>query len=233
MKCRRLLLVALLLAVFAGSSSAGIFGKKNKPTPADRVPELITIVKTDGDEHKRSSAVEELRQYDTKQFPNIVPALIDALTTDAKPSVRAEAAQSLSKLRPVTKEAGWALEQAVAKDSSMRVRLQARSALLHYHLAGYHGGKDAVGPTLTPQSSEPPLAAPTPSKPAAATAPPPRLQATPVSQPAKAAPGAPAVNTPSTPQPLPTGPPLVPSETPKLKPAPSSGDQGPELNSPE
>jgi hypothetical protein len=230
MNCCRLLLVALLLAVFASSASAGIFGKKNKPTPAERVPELITIIKTDGDEHKRSSAAEELRQYDPKQFPNIVPALIDALMTDAKPSVRAEAAQTLSKLRPVTKEAGWAIEQAVAKDSSMRVRLQARSALLHYHLAGYHGGKDA-GPALIPQSSEPPLAAP--AKPAVATAPPPRLQATPASQPAKSTPVVPAVDSPTTPQRLPSGPPLVPSETPKLKPTPSSGDQGPELNSPE
>jgi hypothetical protein len=204
MKCGRLLLIALLLAGSAGPASAGIFGKKTKPTPAERVPELLTIVKTDGDEHKRASAVEELRQYDPKQFPNLVPTLIDALMTDAKPGVRAEAAQTLSKLRPVTKEAGWALEQAVAKDASMRVRLQARSSLLHYHLAGYHGGKDA-GPVLVPQSGEP-------TKPTQAV---------------------PAVNTGNTPQPLPLGPPLVPSETPKLKPAPSSGDQGPDLNSPE
>jgi hypothetical protein len=230
MKCGRLLVVVLLLGVLAGPGSAGIFGKKNKPTPAERVPELITIVKTDGDEHKRSSAVEELRQYDPKQFPNIVPALIDALMTDAKPSVRSEAAQTLSKLRPVTKEAGWALEQAVAKDSSMRVRLQARSALLHYHLAGYHGGKD-TGPVLAPQSPEPPLAAP--ANAAKAPPPAPRIQATPVSQAVKSAPAVPDAKPDNTPKPLPQGPPLVPTEAPKLKPAPSSGDQGPELNSPE
>jgi hypothetical protein len=230
MKCGRLLLIALLLAASAGPASAGIFGKKNKPTPAERVPELLIIIKTDGDEHKRAAAVEELKQYDPKQFPNIVPTLIDALMTDAKPSVRSEAAQTLSKLRPVTKEAGWALEQAVAKDASMRVRLQARSSLLHYHLAGYHGGKDA-GPVLVPQSNEPPLAAP--AKAASAETPAPRLQAKPVSQPNKPTQAVPAVNTPNTPQPLPLGPPLVPSETPKLKPAPPSGDQGPDLNSPE
>ena len=230
MKCGRLLLVVLLLGVLVSPGSAGIFGKKNKPTPAERVPELITIVKTDGDEHKRSSAVEELRQYDPKQFPNIVPALIDALMTDAKPSVRSEAAQTLSKLRPVTKEAGWALEQAVAKDSSMRVRLQARSALLHYHLAGYHGGKDP-GPALSPQSPEPPLAAPANTATAPTTAP--RIQATPVSQAVKSTPPVPDAKTDNTPKPLPQGPPLVPTEAPKLKPAPSSGDQGPELNSPE
>jgi hypothetical protein len=229
MKCGRLITVVLLLAVLTGTASAGIFGKKNKPTPQERVPELITTIKTDGDEHKRTSAAEELRQYDPKQFPNIVPALIDALTTDAKPSVRAEAAQSLSKMRPVTKEAGWALEQAVSKDSSMRVRLQARSALLHYHLAGYHSGKDPAPMAVPPQSNEPPLAAP-PAKPAVTlTPPPPPVQAMPVSQSAKPKSAAPAAGSGNAPQPLPAGP-LVPTETPKLKPTPTSGDQGPELD---
>jgi len=230
MKCGRLLLVVLLLGVLVNQGSAGIFGKKNKPTPTERVPELITIIKTDGDEHKRSSAVEELRQYDPKQFPNIVPTLIDALMTDAKPSVRSEAAQTLSKLRPVTKETGWALEQAVAKDSSMRVRLQARSALLHYHLAGYHGGKD-TGPAPVPQTSEPPLAPPV--KAAVTPTPAPRIRATPVSQAVKSTPAAPDANAGNAPKPLPQGPPLVPTEAPKLKPAPPSGDQGPELNQPD
>lgn len=225
MRHGRLVLVALLLAVLADPAAAGIFGKKNKPTPAERVPELLSIVKVDGDEHKRSAAAEELRQYDPKQFPNIVPTLIDVLMADPKPSVRSEAAQSLSKLRPVSKEAGWALEQAVAKDASMRVRLQARSALLHYHLAGYHGGKEA-GPAPM-QSSEPPMAAP------ANPAPAPRLQAKPVSQSAKTAPAVPAVNSGNAPKPLPVGPALVPTEVPRLKPAPPAGDQGPDLNPPE
>ena len=233
MRCSRLLSVALLLAAALEPATAGIFGKKGKPSPAERVPELLSIVKTDGDEHKRSAAVEELRQYDAKQFPNIVPTLVDVLMTDPKPGVRAEAAQSLSKVRPVTKEAGWALEQAVAKDASMRVRLQARSALLHYHLAGYHGGKDAPPSSPAPvQSSEPPLAAP-PPKAAPADTPGPRLEPKPVSRSATAPPATPAVNRGNVPQPLPAGPPLVPTDMPKLKPAPSSGDQGPELNGPE
>jgi hypothetical protein len=230
-RCSHILAVALLLAAVE-PATAGIFGKKSKPTPAERVPELLSIVKTDGDEHKRTAAVEELRQYDAKQFPNIVPALVDVLMTDPKPGVRAEAAQSLSKLRPVSKEAGWALEQAVAKDASMRVRLQARSALLHYHLAGYRGGKEAAPAAAPVQSSEPPLAAP-PPKAAPADAPAPRLQPKPVSQPASGPPAAPAVNRGNAPQPLPVGPPLAPTEAPKLKPVPTSGDQGPDLNGPE
>ena len=226
---RRLPVVCLLLAVLVSQASAGIFNKKNKPSPNERVPELLTVVKSDGDEHKRTAAAEELRQYDPKKFPNIVPTLIDVLMTDPKPSVRSEAAQTLSKLRPVSKEVGMALEQAVAKDTSMRVRLQARSALLQYHWHGYHGGKDS-GPAPT-QSPEPPLAPPTVNPP---TAPhnPTRIEPKPVA-PAKTAPTAPPVGGSSVPQPLPAGPPLVPSEVPHLKPAPSTGDQGPELSGPE
>jgi hypothetical protein len=57
---------------------------------------------------------------------------------DPKPAVRVEAAESLGKIRPVTQEAGWALEQAQEKDSSWRVRTKARYALMGYHWAGYH-----------------------------------------------------------------------------------------------
>src|SRR5437764_1452691 len=58
MKCR-LLLVLLLLPTLAGPVRAGIiFGKKGKkPTPAERVPELLTTVKSDGDENTRARAV--------------------------------------------------------------------------------------------------------------------------------------------------------------------------------
>src|SRR5262245_46389748 len=109
MKCR-VLLVAVLLAALADSAPAGIFFKKTpKADPKVRVNELIVIVKTDKDESKRAAAAEELRDYDPKAFPDIVPILMDVLMSDQKASVRAEAAQSLGKLRPVTPEAGWAL----------------------------------------------------------------------------------------------------------------------------
>jgi hypothetical protein len=227
MRCCRLLLVTLLLAVLPAPTLAGIFGKKTKPNPSERVPELLSIVKTDGDEHKRANAAEELRQYDPKQFPEIVPALIDVLMNDSKPGVRAEAAQTLGKLRPVTREVGLALEQAVAKDGSMRVRLQARSALLQYHWSGYHGGKDAAPPAS--QSKEPPLA-PATNQVQPKEAPAARLQ--PVAQPKAGPPSAtPAVNSKNEPQPLPTGPSLVPTEAPRLEPTPARPpDQGPELN---
>lgn len=157
-RLRALWLVPLVLfPAVVGPSYAGIFfGKKNKkPTPAERVPELLAIVKTDGAESKRAAAAQELRQYDPGQFPMIVPVLVDVLLTDSKPAVRAEAAQSLGKIRPISQPAGMALEQALASDTSMRVRLQARSSLLQYHWSGYRSvRKDEV----VQQSKEPPLA---------------------------------------------------------------------------
>jgi len=44
--------------------------------------------------------VEELRQYDIKQFPQIVPTLIDILVTDKQAKVRTEAAQTLASCDP-------------------------------------------------------------------------------------------------------------------------------------
>ena len=139
MKLWRISLALVTVGMLALPAPAGIlFGKKTKPNPAERVPELIVIVKTDKDESKRTSAAEELRQYDPATHPDIVPVLIDVLLNDAKPAVRVEAAESLAKLRPVSQEAGWALEQARDKDSSMRVRAKARYELIGYYWAGYH-----------------------------------------------------------------------------------------------
>src|SRR5262249_51646967 len=103
------------------------------------------------------------RHYDPKAFPEIVPVLVDIGLNDAKTGVRLEAVQSLGKLRPVSQQAGWALEQAVEKDSSMRVRLQARSLLIQYHLSGYRRSKNPDMPAPNGnhvKTEEPPLAVP-------------------------------------------------------------------------
>ena len=154
------LIIVLLVADLASPAQAGIlFGrKKDKPDPKTRVPELIATLQADKDGDKRARAAEELRNYDPNAHPGIVPALIAALQSDSKPAVRSEAVQSLGKLRPVTQAAGDALEQALATDSSMRVRLQARSSLLGYHWAGYRSGKkNEVPPLSQPASKEPPV----------------------------------------------------------------------------
>jgi HEAT repeat protein len=157
MKSWRIPLALLTAAALALPAPAGIlFGKKTKTNPAERVPELIVIVKTDKDESKRAAAAEELRQYDPAANPDIVPVLIDVLMNDAKPAVRAEAAESLGKIRPVSQEAGWALEQAQEKDSSWRVRTKARYVLMTYHWAGYHSDPKLKDGPAVPNPKDPP-----------------------------------------------------------------------------
>jgi hypothetical protein len=218
MKCRFLLFLVLLATLPRPATAGIIFGKKKQPSPAERVPELIGLVKTSGDENKRASAVEELRQYDAAAFPQIVPTLIDVLLNDQKPAVRAEAAQSLGKLRPVSQPAGFALEQALAKDSSMRVRLQARSALLHYHWAGYRSGRKEE-PVQVPQTKEPPLL-PSPNR------------APPVIQPTPPAPPRPVPQPAPVPSLQPTPVPVSPSGARPLPAGPPSEEKGPALAPP-
>jgi hypothetical protein len=232
---RRLTLVLLLAPVLAAPASAGIFFNKkaDKPNPAVYVPELIRAVQSDGDEDKRMAAAAQLREFDPAQFPDVVPTLIEVLLNDKKPSVRAEAAQSLGKLRPVSDKAGMALEQALAKDSSMRVRLQARSVLLQYRWSGWKEPvvKKDETPIARPkeppppQSKEPPLAAPVSKAPPLA-----QTSARHAPQPAS------APRLPPTPTPVTVNPP--PATAPEAEPlpteptAPVGDEQGPVLNPP-
>lgn len=154
-----LVLPLTALVMMSRPASAGIFSKHAKANPADRVPALIATLRSDADEHKRSAAAEELRQYDPALFPEILPTLADVSQHDPKSGVRIDALQSLAKLRPISQRAGSAIEQAT-HDDTMRVRMQARTLLWQYHLAGYHGSKTpdlAVTPT-TVHTEEPPLA---------------------------------------------------------------------------
>jgi hypothetical protein len=156
------LLAGIVLVILASPSpaQAQLFGKKARINPSQRVPELILIVKTDGDERRRAMAAEELRDYDVTAFTEIVPVLADVLKNDKKVNVRLEALLSLTRIRPVSVLAGQAIEKAAADDESWRVRFQAKSALPKYHLAGYTPpkGQPAPGPKQTTQ--EPPVKAP-------------------------------------------------------------------------
>ena len=235
----RWLLALLLVPLIAPPGWAGVlFGrKKDRPDPKARVPELVAALKADKDADKRAAAAEELREYDPAVFPEIVPALIAALNGDASSSVRIESAHSLSKLRPVTATVGEALEQAVAKDSSMRVRLQARNALLQYHWAGYKGKKTDVPPLSA--TREPPLAdkdappaistTPPQSPPSPNNNTPPRI--VPVPQPPIGPPVKPKDKDKEPPLELPPVPPVKPVK-PEAKPTPPAkqpADGGPEL----
>ena len=237
---RRWLLIALLVipsaTMLVETTQAGIiFGrKKEKIEPKVRVPDLISTLKNDRDADRRMRAAEELRNFDSQTFPEIVPALVAALQNDAKSSVRIEAAQSLGKIRPVSQTAGEALERAVSGDPAMRVRLQARSTLMQYHWAGYRNGKTTDVPPLaapkdTPKVGDnlPPAIRTTPSgvptskePPLAPVAPIPTPELRPVPPPI-------ALPTEVKPRPLPTGP---DASRPAPMPSPSpSRDPGPEL----
>ncbi len=233
MRCRLFLVVIVLLA-HSGRAPAGIlFGRKSpKPTPAERVPELIGIVKNDGDENKRLDAINELRQYDATQFPTIVPVLIEVLQVDKKPAVRAEAALSLGRLRPISQEAGQALEQAHTNDPSMRVRLQARRALLEYHWSGYRSGQSP--PLPNPSGKDPPAVNTsvknlTPAPGASASSLPP-LRPQPVQPSRYPPPSRPTTAEPPLAPPAVTQDPLPMPAT--AEPAPSSDKGGPDLGSP-
>ncbi|MCC6418858.1 MAG: HEAT repeat domain-containing protein [Gemmataceae bacterium] len=217
--CRYFLVGAVVLAA-ATPARAGIFGKRQKHNPAQHVPELVQTLRQERDDRKRAAAAEDLRQYDPNQFPEIVPALIHALQTDPKPAVRIEAAQALGKLRPVSVPAGKALEKAASDDGSLRVRLQARTQLMFYHLAGYNGRKEGPHTAPGPKTEEPPLAGQppvvsrTPSSTTPSPIPPPgAITREPpfATIPPPTAPPPTAVGSPDLPRPLPLAPPLQPA----------------------
>jgi HEAT repeats len=137
---------------------------KNMLTP-ERVGQLLTILRSDLNEDNRTHAAEELGRVDGSRYPEIIPLLIETLRTDPKPSVRAEVVDSLAKIRPVTKEAGKALE-AAKEDGSFKVRWHARSAARVYHNAGFQEQDKKIAST-TPKSA--PSTMPASSQPAPPT----------------------------------------------------------------
>jgi hypothetical protein len=120
-------------------------------------------VKGDKDERQRVAAAAELRQFEGNSFPEIAFVLMDVLQSDSAASVRLEAAVSLARLRPSTQEAQQALQQAAAKDGSLRVRMQARTSLMFYHVSNTPKKSEPQGPILptTPAPAPAPTVTPT------------------------------------------------------------------------
>jgi hypothetical protein len=235
----RFLFTTVMVMLLARPAGAGIFFNKHpKQSPAERVPTLIMTLKTSAEERKRSQAAQELREFDPGAYPEIVPTLIDALEHDAKASVRIEALHSLAKLRPVSQDAGMAIEQAVDHDASLRVRLQARTYIMQYRMAGYRSQRredapPASKPAQMRTTDEPPLASPVDDAPIKAQVPPTGAgklagpRGTPIAVPIPATTQSPS--------------PLVPVKSPKLQtPPPSSppasspppAQDGPDLSPP-
>jgi HEAT repeats len=227
----RLLLASAMFALSTTPVSAGLFSRKAKPNPVERVPELLIQLRSHADESQRSNAAEELRQFDPKAYPEIIVGLIGAVTRDASPAVRAEAAASLGKIRPISQQAGYALEQAQNNDGSIRVRMAARQALFQYHLVGYRSGRPeqnaerdgaqtvsgpagSAGPVGIVKSPQTPTKViPTPLGPFRETAEPPLAEPVVVAKPAPTT----AVARPKGAAPTQ----LVPTQAPKLKPVPN------------
>lgn len=136
------LYLATMLTV--GVSGPALFGAgflppvfKSKTPDESKIHLLIETLKHDPDEAKRAGAAGELRSIDSSTHPEAMEALIEAAKNDKKPGVRAEAVSSLSRIRGGQDLVGPVLEEALANDGSMRVRLQARSALMGLYLSGY------------------------------------------------------------------------------------------------
>src|SRR5262249_8670520 len=148
-----------LTLVLANNTYAGIglFKRPPKPDPVEHVPALIKTLKTDPEDRKRASAAEDLRDYDAKAFPEIIPALIEALQNDSSISVRLEVVTTIGKTRPIPQTAGYALEQAAKDDTALRVRTVAKGILFEWRVFhGYRHGKPPAN--QAPQTEEPPLA---------------------------------------------------------------------------
>lgn len=229
MKWRRVSVLVVVLALSAQPLRAGIiFNRKPKAPANDRVPTLLYTLKSDPTERKRADAADELGNFDGGMNPEIIPALIEAVLKDPQPSVRIQAVQSLGKIRPVSQQAGRAIEQAASSDPTLRVQLQARNALIQYRMGGYQsqpGQPAPTVPTRTIRTDEPPLADP-PRPPA----PMPTVTPTAVPRPAAPAGSVPA----PPPRPLPEGPALTPTSAalPLPREAVRPPEDGPELNAP-
>ena len=130
-------ILAFVLALTCCSTSQAGERDKNKPVPppvdpVERMEKLLETLKSDRKEDQRVKAIEELGKLASAEFPEVVPALIDALIRDASTAVRKSAIRTLAGIEPETYEIKDALEQAVKQDKAWTVRQTARFALFRY-----------------------------------------------------------------------------------------------------
>ncbi len=130
------ILVLFINQAHAGDKKSQSIAVDKKGMTPERVGQLLTILRSDLNEDNRLHAAEALGRLDGERYPEVIPLLIETLRSDPKPAVRAEVVDSLVKIRPITQEAGKALE-AAKEDGSFKVRWHARSAARAYHNAGY------------------------------------------------------------------------------------------------
>jgi hypothetical protein len=143
----------IALVVIVGGLVGGAVAADKKPLSLERMGQLLTILRSDLNEDNRAQAAQELSRADGAQYPEVASYLIEALRHDPKPAVRSEALESLVRLRPITAQAGKAID-AAKEDASFKVRWKARTASRTYHAAGYQD----------PGSEKKPAPAPAPPK---------------------------------------------------------------------
>lgn len=131
------------------------FNKKEKDEPISKTQQLLNTVRTEPDEKKRISAVEELQKTDEKNATDVIPVLVASLKQDPSPAVRGKVAESISKIKPIAASAGVALEASAQNDPNESVRKSASTALSAYQQNGYR-----LAATALAQTNEPPAAKP-------------------------------------------------------------------------
>lgn len=207
--------LATLALMLPGAEAGIFFNRKEKPAPAVQVMEFLKTLRNNPNAGERADAAEALRDFDAQAFPEIVPALINALQHDSSSSVRKQAAESLGKIKPTSVEAEQALEQAESQDDAILVRWKARTALLGYRVQQPAAGpaRQAVAPPPQPAPARPQVAMPPPQP-----APPPVIRVIPAQSPAITAQPTKQMPSPARETPKPAGspsppPPSAPAET--------------------
>jgi hypothetical protein len=132
---QRMLLVLSALVVAAPAVDAGpIFGRKQPIQNPAKVVELLNFLRNSQDGGRRAEAASDLADVDGQMFPEVAPALIEALLKDSHSGVRRQAAESLGQLEPRTAEAAQALDMCLKNETNILVRLAARTARLGYRV---------------------------------------------------------------------------------------------------
>ena len=252
-RMRRSLLVVGVVGLVATERPApaidfglGLFKRRTTKvdTPLSKAKQLVETLRSDPDEAKRKDAATELKGLDPRTNPEVVPGLVASIQKDPSPAVRIKAVEALGEVKPVSEQAGLALEAAAKADPDAKVREAIGAALWQYHLNGYRTPesgsplsmmtekpgekrtslkpadgflpiKNTVGKVVAPLvSPEPPLAPPKPKFPALPPAPT-VTPATPTLAPQDLPPGAP--------RPMPTTRPVEAAPVSRVKETPTVG----------
>jgi hypothetical protein len=122
-----------ILGTWQGAD-AGLFDclKKRRVTRVNeevRVEEAVRTLHCNPDWRKRDDAAHDLRAFDWREYPQITPALLEALRNDPHEEVREEAAQTLYRLAPCLEEVRFVLAGAARLDPDHATRKWAMKAL--------------------------------------------------------------------------------------------------------